>query len=386
MASTTETKNINIYVVTYNCNDMKLTGNERSIENFVTRVIKITDAEKEKIDIYLNNRKTEVNSNEKNIFIFGIQEAPKNLNKPYTNMLKTITNNLNKDTTNYNYYYFDKTIISNTKLFIIYNDNNIKFDNEKFINLSKSVQNTFNKHTLRVTIKHDDQPILTVITTHLRKGNLAPFFINDLKKLLMDKNVYKDNIILFGDLNSRTLYKALGSHNFESYNDVKSSKITHIKETLQSLAGIPLLSLTDKDKHFINTLKHKNYYHSDSNIEFSNATNTLKNPTYRYDKTRDIPTLNYWKTKKNKKPMFKVPSYADRVLYKSDNKLTLIKDSAHVLNYVGSDHLPVIVKFNYEIDQSNTPPTIHVSLEKQQEAYKSQFNSNYKPKQLFNIL
>jgi hypothetical protein len=439
-------EDINIYVVTYNCNNMKLTGDNPSIENFVTSVIKNnvpklnenlepakvqsassaeasetpaeesapkpeaaaeaseTPAEESApkpeaaaeasetpaaIAEVITGEKTGVNTedntgvkiNEKNIFIFGIQEAPKIINMPYPKMLNNITTNLKTNNNIYIYksYYFDKTTISNTKLFIIYNVNNIDIVDEKFIDLSGSKQNRFNKHALRVTIRHNKQKILTVITTHLRKGNLAPFFINDLKEVFKG-DVYNDNIILFGDLNSRTLYKEPGSNIFESYNDANLNNSNSIAANLKTLNKIPLSFLHNKDTHFINTLKHKNYYKVNlpgKSINFNNATYTLKNPTYRYDKTKTPPTLNYRKTKKKVKVLgkvlrifqrskdkskykvkdkskFKVPSYPDRVLYKSDNKLTVIKDSAHVLNYVGSDHLPVIVKFKYEIEQAQT--------------------------------
>jgi hypothetical protein len=399
-----DNNDINIYVVTYNCNNIKLTGDNPSIEDFVNNFINPGI----KKFVHTGNSETieTAKSNENNIFIFGIQEAPENSNEPYYKMLNTIKKKLNNNNNYiYNYYYFNKLNISNTKLFIIYNDNNIKVDNDNYFNLSGNFKNRFNKHTLRVTIKHNNKSIVTVITTHLRKGNLAPFFINDLKKILTQdkKDVYKDNIILFGDLNSRTLYREKYNGNYISYNDVKLSKNNIIATRLKLLQNIPLKVLLKNHDYYKNTLVHKNYYDvtlsNNAQIRFNNATSTLQYPTYRYNKTvtanTQPPALNFRKKTKKRKlnfrnktkknilsklksvfsrgkgdastvsennraavlsgknegedkdeGKFKVPSYPDRVLYKTkygNNELNF--KYAHVLNFSGSDHLPVIAKF-----------------------------------------
>lgn len=376
MANTTENNNINIYVVTYNCNNMKLTGDnvKPSIENFITMVIKNNKSESESeskseyVPIYKPAAKskvntgdqTKVNINEKNIFIFGIQEAPRVSSDKYKHMLKTIISELNNNkniSQYYNYYYFDLLFISKTKLFIIYNDENISVSNDEYYNLSESIKNIGNKHILKATINYNDQPMVTVITTHLRKDSLDTFFVNDLQQVLDDKNDYKDNIILFGDLNSRTLYKASRASIFKSYNDVKlnTNQNSAIIGNLKQLKDKPLSSLTDTNNpnnypKYANMIYKDNYY-ANSSINFNNATNTLNTPTYSYHTDGIGISLNVQEDKN-----FKVPSYPDRVLYKSE-KITF--ENATVMQYEGSDHLPVTVKFSYNINNSTPMKKIY---------------------------
>jgi hypothetical protein len=297
---------------------------------------------------------TVINENpDKLFYVFGIQESDLS-NDKYIKLLDTIT----KDSNNLlNYYYCNKEAKlnkSNTKLFILYkDDNNITFNNTKFYNVtSKKFKNLFNKHIITVDVNIGNLEPISFVLTHLPKKKLEHFFNKDLPKF---KDNLHANTILFGDLNARTLIFNQQQQEYKLYNDIKFNKghnnaLKGKIEPLKTKTLRQVLSSQEKP-YYKNSLDKILKDEKINTFEFKETGINFNIPTYRYDKTAPYE-LSIVKMKKGE-TKFKVPSFPDRVLYRGDN-INPYDSKVITEGYgKGSDHLPILVNFNYLSNESS---------------------------------
>ena len=180
---------------------------------------------------------------------------------------------------------------------------------------------------------------ISIINTHMPFKNIKSSnnYIKNMKKNIGDFDNRK-NIILMGDLNSRSILTDEGYKKSIKCDTGKDCKLfLKVKNELESLSVGQTYGLSRKRK-LLKVLIDNDYF---MNVIFESI---LKG--FREKKITFLPTYKRNKVgafKLSKKKALRLPGYADRIVYKG-SQLTQRKYTS--IGVFGSDHLPIISTFN----------------------------------------
>jgi exonuclease III len=297
------------------------------------------------------------------ILVFGFQEVPINKFDKLTSILDNITNKLEIKKS-----FSEITTCSGLLgrmggfgIYLkVYYKKNVTLINSNFFCPNKT------KGYTGISLKIDDL-VIDIINTHMPFGSngteKTKKFYKSLEEWLKDNKFTSQNRILFGDLNTRSLLtKDCYKKDIELCDENNKGEYCSLSSMLEKMP------FSNTNGHFVNSKKNKKTScnikdcslkkmpkNNSELLELLKKSDYLGNPpngcevfkNYQEKSITFLPT--YKRDTKNgvfklsKNNMGRLPGFADRIIYKSEN--ILIPKVYTSFGIVGNDHLPIYKLF-----------------------------------------